>query len=91
MADGLALLRAATFRTATNALMEAAAAAEEEEEGGAGSEEAWERSSESDDGRGGTFTVDALTLLAESSSEAAACRSPRMLEAAIAMSGALGF
>ena len=88
MPDGLELLRAATFRTATNTLMEAAAAAEGEgeesgEEVGTGAEE--EGGSAPADA---LFMLDALTLLAHSSTEAATCRSPRMLEAAIALGGA---
>lgn len=99
--DGLALLRAATFRQATNALMEAAAAADEGEEGEADDDEeeedeeapassvaVWPPAPVVDKAAASPFSLDALTLLAESSSEVAACRSPRMLEAAIAMLGA---
>ena len=95
MPDGLELLRAATFRTATNTLMEAAAAAEEEgEESGAGDEGGSVGAEEAGAEEGASapadanFMLDALTLLAHSSVEAATCRSPRMLEAAIALGGA---
>lgn len=104
-ADGLALLRAATFRTTTFNLIEAAAAADEGEEnmedmvaetpgtlGAAGMDAAEGSSDDGEDAppHGAAFAFDALTLLAESSSKAAACRSPRVLEAAFALGGAFG-
>jgi len=119
--DGLALLRAATFRTATNALMEAAAAAdgdasdamngadEDAEEHAAYAYEAADDDDDADDdapadagvrtaapsASDSLFPLDALTLLAHSSSTLSveapgACRSPRMLEAAIGMASAFG-
>ena len=122
VADGLELLRAATFRTATHALMEAAAQADEGDEAGEWEACEWEEVHEppafahgeaplwppvAHEGGAGAasshydtpaakgageaaLTIDALTMLAESSSKAAACRSPRMLEAAIALGGAFG-
>jgi hypothetical protein len=74
--DGLALLRAAMLRQATDTLVEAAAVAEGEGESVRGE---------------GQFALDALSLLAESSERAeGGCRSPRMLEAAFALGGAFG-
>ena len=88
--DGLALLRAATIRYATDTLVEAAAAAAME-----GGEEG---SFEGEDngqcvGSEAACALDALSLLAQSSESHAAsgCRSPRMLEAAFALGGAFGF
>lgn len=85
--DGLALLRAATMRSATDSLMEAAAVAAEQEEIEDGS------SIEGAEAESSSFSLDALALLAESSDhvETGGCRSPRMLEAALALGGAFGF
>jgi len=77
--QGLELLRAATIRHATDSLVEAAAAAAEEAD-------------ESPAKEHGSFSVDALTLLAESSEHAhAGCRSPRMLDAAMLLGGVFSF
>ena len=120
-ADGLELLRAATFRTATNALVEAAAAADVDcwSDGDAWEADASDEGADAADGgvaaserttaecsagagrevstgsapsASSLFSLDALTLLAEQSSEvaASACRSPRMMEAAIGMASAFG-
>jgi hypothetical protein len=92
--DGLELLRAATFRSATETLVEAAAAAAaaadaaDADEGAA--DEADGAVSEPESvGGGGGFTLDPLSLLAHSSEEVA-CRSPRMLEAALTLGDVSG-
>ena len=76
--DGaLALLRAATFRNATDTLVEAAEA-----------EEAAAAAAAAAEPEGGGFRLDALALLAHSSEHAeAGCRSPSMLDAALLLGG----
>ena len=98
-------VRAATFRATTFNLIEAAAAADEGEEDmdgmvvagtpgtlGATGMDAAEGSNYGEDAppHGAPFAFDALTLLAESSSKAAACRSPHEIEAAFALGASFG-